>query len=871
MFKFNYSFVLALIIILVTTLAHPQNYPTIMCKGKPVIPEGIKAVLYDQTGNFGPNSLNSQNFETMYDVYDNQAADDFIIPDEDYAWTIESVEVLGVYYNGTGPATSVNVCFYNNSGGLPGTIAAKRLNLVPDGGLSTGSFVITFASPVTLQAGTYWLSVQSNMDSANGQWGWTEQLQSNLESTWQNPGSGWGTTCTSWGYRVTNCNVGTAPYYDLSFRFNGYKGEPCSVEAASNPSPSNGETNISISGVALGWLNGAGTENVEVWFGPNERVVKVYDGQLITSWPLGTLSYNTQYRWYIICKNDTCGIQGPNWTFTTMKDTNLVIDTIDVYPQSSNNWTGTCNSSTKTQVSLVNGIYTELGWMAFDISDIPNNATINSITFNGYIYANSWPYWSITPMGSVNPVTDGAPAIYNHVSTHHGQGIAYSYNQESGTLNSGWLTRILGTTATTDLQNALTQDWFAIGIVDFDFSTSYYIEYQGWAEANKPYLTIIYSYVPATTFQLTVNVANGWNIVSIPGLHPVDQNVTTWWPGKDPTVGVFRYSGQYYPVTVAVPGKGYWMKHIGANSYDTGDEWPADGINIVPHDPINAASGWNMIGGYEYNADVSGITTTPPGLIASPVYGYFGGYYIANSLIPGYGYWVKLSGDGSINLPDPTSKSTAKISEYIKDDWGKIIIIDATGISYTLYAVKGEVDLSQYELPPPPPQGMFDIRFESGRIAEDINSSVQTIDMSGITYPLTVKVEGMDIRLQDETGKIVNANLESGQDIVISDATINKLMVTGELIPAEYSLEQNYPNPFNPNTTIEFSLPEDVSNVKLSIYNVLGEKVAELVNTALVAGKYSYQWNASNVATGIYIYELRTDKFVSIKKMVLMK
>jgi photosystem II stability/assembly factor-like uncharacterized protein len=90
-------------------------------------------------------------------------------------------------------------------------------------------------------------------------------------------------------------------------------------------------------------------------------------------------------------------------------------------------------------------------------------------------------------------------------------------------------------------------------------------------------------------------------------------------------------------------------------------------------------------------------------------------------------------------------------------------------------------------------------------------------------------------------------------------------------IPVAYSLEQNYPNPFNPGTVIEFSLPEDVSNLKLSIYNVLGEKVAELVNTALVAGRYSYQWNASNVATGMYIYELRTDKFVSIKKMMLMK
>ena len=89
--------------------------------------------------------------------------------------------------------------------------------------------------------------------------------------------------------------------------------------------------------------------------------------------------------------------------------------------------------------------------------------------------------------------------------------------------------------------------------------------------------------------------------------------------------------------------------------------------------------------------------------------------------------------------------------------------------------------------------------------------------------------------------------------------------------PTEYSLEQNYPNPFNPSTVIEFSLPEDVSNVKLSIYNALGENVAELVNSSLTAGKYQYQWNAKNVATGMYIYELRTDKFVSVKKMILMK
>jgi hypothetical protein len=129
----------------------------------------------------------------------------------------------------------------------------------------------------------------------------------------------------------------------------------------------------------------------------------------------------------------------------------------------------------------------------------------------------------------------------------------------------------------------------------------------------------------------------------------------------------------------------------------------------------------------------------------------------------------------------------------------------------------------------------------------------------------------MDVRLMDETGKIVNVSLKSGEDVVIGDPTIQKLIVSGEMIPAEYALEQNYPNPFNPSTVVEFSLPEDVANVKLSIYNALGEKVAELVNTSLTAGKYSYQWNAQNIATGMYIYELRTEKFVSIKKMLLLK
>ena len=281
-------------------------------------------------------------------------------------------------------------------------------------------------------------------------------------------------------------------------------------------------------------------------------------------------------------------------------------------------------------------------------------------------------------------------------------------------------------------------------------------------------------------------------------------------------------------------------------------------------------AGWNMIGGYETTVATSGIQTDPPGLRTGTVFGFNGIYVPALNILPGYGYWIKLTGPGQIIIPETLSKGT-EVVEYIKEDWGRISITDASGKSNTLYGVKGQVDLNNYELPPALSEEMFDVRYGSGRLAEDISSGIQTIEMSGIEYPLTVRVEGMDIRLQDETGKQINVNLKSGEDIVISDATITKLMVSGELIPTVYALEQNYPNPFNPSTNIEFSLPENVGNVKLSIYNTLGEKVAELVNTALVAGKYSYQWNAQNVATGMYIYELRTDKFVSVKKMMLLK
>jgi hypothetical protein len=273
-------------------------------------------------------------------------------------------------------------------------------------------------------------------------------------------------------------------------------GPPCPVSAPSNPNPLDGATNVSRNLPQLSWTNGSGAALCEVWFGEIGSMVKVYDGSLITSRTIsGPLTYNTTYSWQIIGKDGTCSTSGPLWVFTTEQDPNLVIETVNVYPQNFNYWTGTCNSSSKTQVSLVDADGSSFaGWMKFDISSIPNNATINSITFNGYLYSNNFPYWSITPMGSVNPETGSASLIYNQVSNNYEDGVAYSYNQESGTLTNGWLQRSLGTTATIDMQNELGQGWFAIGFYDWDTGTTYYVNFQGWAEANRSYLEVVYEY-----------------------------------------------------------------------------------------------------------------------------------------------------------------------------------------------------------------------------------------------------------------------------------------------------------------------------------------------------------------------------------------
>ena len=92
----------------------------------------------------------------------------------------------------------------------------------------------------------------------------------------------------------------------------------------------------------------------------------------------------------------------------------------------------------------------------------------------------------------------------------------------------------------------------------------------------------------------------------------------------------------------------------------------------------------------------------------------------------------------------------------------------------------------------------------------------------------------------------------------------------GTVTPVDYTLSQNYPNPFNPTTKINFAIPKS-GMVTLKVYNVLGKEVATLVNQNMTAGTYNYEFNASNLSSGIYFYKLDVNGFSQVKKMSLVK
>lgn len=154
----------------------------------------------------------------------------------------------------------------------------------------------------------------------------------------------------------------------------------------------------------------------------------------------------------------------------------------------------------------------------------------------------------------------------------------------------------------------------------------------------------------------------------------------------------------------------------------------------------------------------------------------------------------------------------------------------------------------------------------------------QVVDRTASTTPGTV-----DAPVADEFGPVnaryvrltvTGASGYTGDWTSVMEFRVFGSGATGvenmEKIPSAFQLSQNYPNPFNPSTNIKFSL-DKAGKVSLTIYNVMGREITELVNQNMQAGVYSANWNASEFSSGVYFYRLQFEDQIQMRKMVLVK
>ena len=357
-------------------------------------------------------------------------------------------------------------------------------------------------------------------------------------------------------------------------------------------------------------------------------------------------------------------------------------------------------------------------------------------------------------------------------------------------------------------------------------------------------------------------------MVSLP-MTVADASVSTLLPGA--TSSAYRYQSGYQSADSMAVGAGYWIKYPGAATFSvTGNE--------IRRDTITIGAGWNIIGSISTVVDTAGLKTIPTGLLASPLYGYDGGYSIAGAIEPAKAYWVKSNAPGKLILNSFVNKADAAPASRPTDGMAILRFTDADGHTQTLHASADATpqQLAACELPPLPPVGAFDIRFATQRSAASIGEAT-TIVIRGARYPLSLSWEmGNETAALLIDGVSMSLRGDGATTIDREDAALTLTAAESGLLPAAYALGQNYPNPFNPSTEIRFDLPAP-GTVDLTIYDILGRTVATLVRAERTAGSFTSRWDALDRPSGIYVARLTvtgTDGrtlFAASRKLVLAK
>lgn len=395
--------------------------------------------------------------------------------------------------------------------------------------------------------------------------------------------------------------------------------------------------------------------------------------------------------------------------------------------------------------------------------------------------------------------------------------------------------------------------------------------------------TVLYFKIIARSPNLNSNYFPIWRLVSIPDSLQDNRAEVLFVPASK-----FAYSltpqGTYQRNSELSVSTGYWLK-CGLPKYNLFQD------SYLCDDTTKLYPGWNLISSLSNPIPVSKLYTQPDSLTTSAVFGYDDRYIMADSLKPFSAYWIKSSDSGklirscysSVNI-EKSQKYNSYFELFSKSNY--INFESISGETNRLYFSNFTGDRKQigeiFQAPPNPPGNSLSISFEDGSLlATSPKEGVQyyRLIVTGEQYPLKIfwEINNNDCRanLLIDNKEI---NLSISDEIVVYKKSDLYLILKNRLsLPNEFKLFQNYPNPFNPSTIINYHLPAFQQglpieyHVTIKVFNILGEEVATVVDGYETAGYKSVEFNSSNLSSGVYFYRLVAGKFISTRKMVLLR
>lgn len=345
----------------------------------------------------------------------------------------------------------------------------------------------------------------------------------------------------------------------------------------------------------------------------------------------------------------------------------------------------------------------------------------------------------------------------------------------------------------------------------------------------------------------------------------------------------FTYSQTYSEETEFTDGHGYWIRLSAAETVSYSPPF----LTTITR---NLQPGWYLISGPGEPVAFTDIDDPGSILVAGSLKGYSAGYVDADSLKPGRGYWVLSNGTGSITISsDGTTSATKQVMSNVNepDGFASFSVSTNNTISPKFY-IGGSIDevnnfdpLS-FSMPPLPPSGAFDVRFSDDTRLISGDNGTLLIQSPGDSLTLSHSNQTSDelrFTLMREGTDEENYNILPDESVTFSASGVNEIDVNVGVAssvdgvferPERIELSQNYPNPFNPSTAISYKLPQ-AGDVTLEVFNMTGRRIAVLANEFQTAGSYNYDFDASNLSSGVYMYRLQTSGSTLTRKMTLIK